>query len=375
MQTKTYFANNVPSALEVARQELGADALLVNSRPAPAHARHFGRLEVTFAWDPPEAASVGFEARKARLEPFAANPGGAGRVSDLDQIRRQLTALSLAVGQAADEGSDVMASGVGISESPVAERLLAAGLSLETAREIGQAASGDPQAALEELTRRIPVAAFAEMKAGETRTLAFFGPPGRGKTTSLVKVAINYGLARKIPVRIYSVGAHGVGGHEQIARFAAILGAPFHSCDGVEYLNLALNGDSWKGLVLIDTPGFSPRDEAELTEMNRFFALRQDIEKHLVLRSDARSADSLQMISRFRGLNPSRLLFTGTDEATGAGSIVDVLIRTRIAATFLGTGPQIPEDLEEAGATKLARSVWNGTGGTEPSTKYVRAAA
>ena len=35
MQTKTYFASSVPAALEVARQELGEDAMLVSSRPAP----------------------------------------------------------------------------------------------------------------------------------------------------------------------------------------------------------------------------------------------------------------------------------------------------------------------------------------------------
>ncbi len=54
MQTKTYFATSVPAALEVARQELGQDALLVGSRPAPAAARQYGRLEVTFAFDAKE---------------------------------------------------------------------------------------------------------------------------------------------------------------------------------------------------------------------------------------------------------------------------------------------------------------------------------
>ena len=51
MQTKTYFASSVPAALEVARRELGEDALLVSSRRSPPLARQFGRLEVTFAWD------------------------------------------------------------------------------------------------------------------------------------------------------------------------------------------------------------------------------------------------------------------------------------------------------------------------------------
>ena len=36
MQTKTYFASSVSAAMEVARRELGAEAMLVSSRPAPA---------------------------------------------------------------------------------------------------------------------------------------------------------------------------------------------------------------------------------------------------------------------------------------------------------------------------------------------------
>ena len=52
MQTKTYFASSVPAALDVARKELGPDAMLLNSKPADADARAFGRLEVTFAYEP-----------------------------------------------------------------------------------------------------------------------------------------------------------------------------------------------------------------------------------------------------------------------------------------------------------------------------------
>lgn len=52
MQSKVYFASSVPAAIEVARRELGENALLVGSMPAPPAFRQLGRLEVTFAWDP-----------------------------------------------------------------------------------------------------------------------------------------------------------------------------------------------------------------------------------------------------------------------------------------------------------------------------------
>lgn len=367
MQTRTYFANNIPSALDVARQELGEEALLVNSRPAPAHARQYGRLEVTFAWDPAAGAT-----KPQQGAPTAVGPA---KVPELDEIRRQLSALTRAVGYSGE--SDVR---VPAHENPVEARLTGGGLSEETARSIAQAAvdgGGDLYAAaLDELARRIPCVPFGEMRAGEARTLAFFGPPGRGKTTSLVKVAVTYGLARHVPVRIYSLGAHGVGGHEQIVRFAAILGAPFHAFDTVEQLGLALNGESWKGLILIDTPGMSLADQNELAEISRFFAGRQEVEKHLVLRGDARTTDSLGMVSRFGGIGLTRLMFAGMDESTLTGPAVEVAIRSGIPITFLGTGQQIPDDLEEAAASGLALAIWSsGVGSNEPQTKAARAAA
>lgn len=305
MQTKAYFASSVPAALEVARRELGKNALLVSSKPTSAQARKFGQLEVTFAWDPKEAST----------DNPRANPVGPPSAAP----------------------------------TVIIERLVESGFSREMARDIASVA---------ELARRIPVAPFAEMKSGESRTLAFIGPPGRGKTTSLVKIAVTQGLARRIPVRICCAGAHAIGAQQQSARFAAILGASFQACESLASLNLALAGEEWKGLVLIDTPGISPADRSEFGELKDLFAARPEIEKHLVLRADASSADMLHMMSRFAGLAPSRLLFTGMDEAIRLGPAIEALIRSGIPATFTGTGQEIPDDLEEANADRLARAVW-----------------
>lgn len=362
MQTKAYFASSVPAALEVARQELGENALLVSSRPSPPQARQFGRLEVTFAWDPADGAPT--EPSPAKSSGLGISPGISPAAAEMNEIRRQLAALRVAA-----------------EHSLAAERLQAAGLPAEMAVDIAAGAarrSGNPDiAVVDELTGRIPTAPFVEMQPGEQRTLAFIGPPGRGKTISLVKIAVNMGLARRVPVRIHCAGAHPVGAQEQVARLAAILGTPFQACESLDGLNLALNGEGWKGLTLIDTPGISPADRDELGELKDFFAARPEIEKHLVLRADASSADMLHMVSRFSGLAPSRLLFTGMDEAIGAVSVVETLMRGGIPATFAGTGQQIPQDLEEVNAGGLARAVWAFAGGAAATTdeKLAQAAA
>jgi flagellar biosynthesis protein FlhF len=362
MQTKAYFASSVPAALEIARQELGENALLLSSKPAPPQTRQFGRLEVTFAWDPndaPQHRLETVETRKSAGEPVAAPDQPS---PEMLEIRQQLAALRAAVGR----GGLLPEAAIPEEDKFVLERLADAGFSMKMAADLAAAMARRPLdhelAFVAEVKSRIPVAPFVEVKHGEGRTLAFIGPPGRGKTTSLVKIAVSLGLARRVPVRIYCAGAHCVGGQEQLARFAAILGTPFQACESLASLNLIMAGEAWRGLALVDTPGISPADENELSDFARFFVSHPEIEKHLVLRADAGSADMLQVISRFAGMNPSRILYTGMDEVSRVGPVVECLIRAEIPATFLGTGQQIPEDLVELNPELLARAAWAGTG-------------
>ncbi len=341
METKAYFANSLQAAMEVARKELGADALLVQSGPAADDERAFGRLKVTFGWDP-----------NARSSPKPEPVAPVRRVeSGLDDIRREISALRAAI-----QGPvPVRVKAISEVDESVVQTLSDTGMSAELAREIATAAGRE---VVRELMKRIPSAEFAPLQPDESRTVAFIGPPGRGKTTSLVKIAVRHGLGKGTPVRIYSAGAHGVGGAEQLARYAAILGVPFQSIESYDSLQLALNGDRSKGLILIDTPGAAVSDRQEMEAMARLFARRPTIERHLVLRADARSADMQYMSSRFKAIQPSRLFFTGIDEVQGLGAAVETMIRGGIPSVFLGTGPRIPEDLEQVSVEKLARSLW-----------------
>jgi flagellar biosynthesis protein FlhF len=380
MQTKTYFASSVPAALEVARKELGADAMLVGSRPAPADVRAFGRLEVTFAFDPAPAAIPAVQTIPPQTLPSQplqgsgySTPSGRHSRSELDEIRQQIATLRNAVGGAVNAASAPAAFGDYLNDATAARverdgacgeavaRLCSSGLDAETARDIVAAASRRPgdlkSAVIDEIAGRIRVRPFGPWKTGECRTIAFIGPPGRGKTTSLVKIAVGYGLAKRVPVRIYSAGAHSIGGQEQMARYAGILGVPFQAFESLASLHLALDGDTGKGLVLIDTPGLSRADSAEMRGFAGFFARRPEIEKHLVLRADARTADMIRMASCFSSLTPSRLLFTGLDEVSTPGALVELLVRSSIPAVFVGKGQQIPDDIEEPSAATWARAV------------------
>ncbi len=395
METKTYFASSVPAALEAARKDLGPDAMLVNSRPAPPEARTMGRLEVTFTYDPahtpPEPvakpvqfpvvstqgsrypAATGVERPAAERSQRVAEPGGspfaalkslspgraAPKSSELDDIRDQLAELRRSLSSSPNVAPDRPSGLPDTGTDPLVGRLVRSGMEPEFARDILAASSKrgrDRSAGLAaELVSRIGVEPFGGV--GDGKCLAFVGPPGRGKSLSLVKIAFRYGLAAGNPVRIFSVGDHGVGGNAALARYAAILNIPFESCDSYPTADLVMGQQPTTGLVLIDTPGLSPSETFEIGELARFLRGHPEIEKHLVLRADARAADMGHIVSRFSSIGLDRLLFAAVEEALGLGPLVETLVRSAIPATFVGTGREMPGCIEELDAAKLVQAV------------------
>src|SRR5260370_1381448 len=90
METKTYFASSLQAAMEVARRELGPDAMLVDSKPVSEAGRAVGPLEVTFAWEAGNAAA-------SLQQPLQVRRTETG----LEEIRLEISSLRAAIGRSA----------------------------------------------------------------------------------------------------------------------------------------------------------------------------------------------------------------------------------------------------------------------------------
>src|SRR5262245_61023771 len=132
MKIKSYYSRSVEDAMASARQELGPEAMLLNTRKAPPESRHLGDYEVVFATLASQPADT------ACSEPQSA-PSPADRLSqefselkkELEGMRRALTRTAYAPPQWADMPQDV---------SDAYATLTAADVSADLAREIVQAA-------------------------------------------------------------------------------------------------------------------------------------------------------------------------------------------------------------------------------------------
>jgi flagellar biosynthesis protein FlhF len=184
--------------------------------------------------------------------------------------------------------------------------------------------------------------------AGIGRTVALVGPPGAGKTSTLVKLAVQYGIASRKACQILTVDTLRVGASDQLRSYAAILGVGFQVLETTTALARALDDQQQKDLILIDTPGLSANDLEGFEDLAEFLSTYPGIDTHLVLPASMRTSDLKRVAGHYEIFKPAKLLFTRLDETETFGPILSQSIRSGKPMSLLTRGQRIPEDLEEA---------------------------
>jgi flagellar biosynthesis protein FlhF len=184
------------------------------------------------------------------------------------------------------------------------------------------------------------------------RTLMFVGPTGAGKTTTIAKLAATAALVDNKRVRLVTLDNYRVGGVDQIRTFADLIGLPLEVAESPADLTAILEDDSFD-LTLIDTAGRSPRDTAPIAELAEELAGLPPIEVHLVVPAAASAQAIDELASRYRALAPARLLFTKLDEVERCAELTSAPARTRLPITWVTTGQDVPEDIEQPTSARV----------------------
>jgi len=372
MRIKSYFAASIQAAIEQARRELGPDALIMNSREAPPEARHVGAFEVVFAL-PPAPPPVEASAPADTNSPES--PDALRR--ELDDLRKMIGDLSTSIRGMAPPSAEPDATeeirqvliGRGIpanlAESIVKSLAARCAAEVQEIRQSRAALTPITKKALprnlEELWESLPAELESRLSMDSglspgtsgARALALIGPPGAGKTTTLVKLALTAGLRSSRSVQFLSIDTVRIAAVEQLRAYASILGVGFEALETTHAVNQALQDHHHKGLILIDTPGYSRATLAEAAELADYLAGNPAIDTHLVLPASMNYPDLERVVESFSIFQPSRLIFTRLDETGSFGSLYAIAAETGLPISFLATGQSVPEDIEPGSKSKI----------------------
>ncbi|MDD3469600.1 MAG: flagellar biosynthesis protein FlhF [Thermoguttaceae bacterium] len=196
-----------------------------------------------------------------------------------------------------------------------------------------------------------------QVRPGAHRVVALIGPTGVGKTTTIAKLAANYRLREQCSVGLITVDTYRIAAVEQIRTYAEIIDLPMQVVSSPYEIDGAIQRMQNLDLILIDTAGRSPRDTERLQELQEYLARANADEVHLVLSTTASARSLTETAKQFAIANPTHLILTKLDEATGLGGVCSLLREGKMPLSYLTNGQNVPDDIDVANASQVARAI------------------
>jgi flagellar biosynthesis protein FlhF len=328
-------------ALARVKQELGEQAVILGTRAVVSRGLKGviggAAIEITAApantESPAPRASRGPVARHARVTaPVRTRPTPA-RESTLDAYYQELVA-----NEVADE---------------LARRILSTAGSAA-----GDHAGGQVRDTFREtIARMLPTVGPIQAERGRRRCVAFVGPAGAGKTTTVAKLAAHFRLRQRLDVAIVSLDAHGLARHDSVRRFGELIGVPVHTPQSAEAARLTVVALQPRDLVLVDTSGIGAANRDRLQRLSELLSVFAPDERHLVLPASMNATAQSKSADLLAPLRPDRLLLTRLDEVVGMGVILNTVARLDLALSYTTHGQRVPADIEHACARQVAGSI------------------
>ena len=197
------------------------------------------------------------------------------------------------------------------------------------------------------LSSRLTFAIDPLQQDGE-RAVAFVGPTGVGKTTTIAKLAARVALQQNRRVELVALDTYRIGAVEQIRTYAEIIGAGCHTVRSVLELDALLRRLPADATVLIDSTGKSPHDLADQYALAEYLRHNDEIKKCLVLQANTHPVDAASAIRKFGLFGPDYLAITKFDETERPGALLEVAAESSLPLAYLCMGQRVPEDLQEA---------------------------
>ena len=190
--------------------------------------------------------------------------------------------------------------------------------------------------------------------------VAMIGPTGVGKTTTIAKLAAACRFRDGLSVGLITTDSFRMAAVDQLRSYADILKVSLEVVIDPDEMSAAIERLADCDVILIDSAGRSRRDQERLGQLREFLAAARPDETHLVLSTTSGERTMMRDANAFSSLGADRVVLTKLDESDGFGVVLNVIRRLGTRISFVTTGQEVPDDIEQGGADRIARMLLAG---------------
>jgi flagellar biosynthesis protein FlhF len=171
------------------------------------------------------------------------------------------------------------------------------------------------------------------------------GPTGVGKTTTLAKIAADCMLNHHKRVAFITTDTYRIAAIDQLKTYAQILKIPLEVCYTLADFQGAVKKFEPYDVVLIDTAGRNFRNKQYVEELGKVIDFSIDIENYLVLALTSKQKDMETIYQQFSSIKVDKFIFTKADETDVYGPMVNMIGKFGIGAAYITNGQEVPDDV------------------------------
>ncbi|MBU9720337.1 MULTISPECIES: flagellar biosynthesis protein FlhF [Bacillaceae] len=361
MKVKKITANSMPEAMTKVKEELGNDAVILNTKKVETGG-FLGlftkkKIEVIAAIDPKSRPRV-IEKKMTKVNKTAK--------TDAAQVRKE-TKLTSEIAEIKDmiKGMNGQQQRISADHFPghlndLNKLLSNQGLGLDHQAQIMNnllkrwyTENGDEKGIdtlhewLKEEIRHYINGFKANPFTYDKKFINLVGPTGVGKTTTIAKIAAKAALIDKKSVAFITTDTFRIAAINQLKTYGEILNAPVEVAYSIEDFHHAKEKLKNYDFILVDSAGRNFRNPLYVEQLKKVIDFNHEMETHLVLSLTSKYSDMKRIIEQFQLININKVIFTKSDETDSYGAMINVFKDYEINCSYITNGQNVPDDIQE----------------------------
>lgn len=203
-----------------------------------------------------------------------------------------------------------------------------------------------------------------DLSGKKPKVIFFVGPAGVGKTTTLAKIASKLKVEQGKKVAFMTADTYRIAAAEQLRTYANILDTSLTIIYSAEELNQGIGQLSDYDIILVDTAGFSHKNEdlkEDVKNLIHSIDSKYNSEVYLVLSATTKYRDLLKIADVYKEISEYRIIFTKLDETTTYGNILNIKLYSGAEVSYITNGQNVPDDIELFNSQKIVKRLLGGS--------------